>query len=108
VVLSWRSCGGLVVLEPVTGTFVPGESRGFDPQGDSGGFAFRNLAGEDHGEVFLVGPARVSCLVAEPAESVADAWRAKRPGVILDLRSGAGRCDLNAWNFRRRTNALAT
>jgi len=81
----------VVEVEVLEG-LVAGEPGRFDPQGRAGCFAFGDLAREDHGEVFLVGPARSAGLVAQAPERVPDAGRAERPGVGLNLgcRGAAG------------------
>ena len=63
--------GGLVVEVELLQVLCAGEPRGLDPQGGPGGFAFGDFAGEDRGQVFLVGPAGVPGLVAEAAVPVA-------------------------------------
>ena len=78
--------GGLVVEVEVFQGLVAGEPGRFDPQGRAGRFPLGDLAGEDRGEVFLMGPAGVAGLVAQAPERVTDPGRAERPGVVLDLR----------------------
>jgi len=64
--------GGLVVEFEVLQGLVAGEPGRFDPQGRAGRFPLGHFAGEDRGEVFLMGPARVAGLVAQAPERVAD------------------------------------
>jgi len=79
--------GGLVVEVEVLQCLVSREPCGLDPQARPRCFPLGHFLREDRGEVFLMGPAGVSCLVAETAERVTDAGCAQGAGVVLDLRS---------------------
>ena len=77
--------GGLVVPVEVVEGFAGGEPGAADPLRGAGRVAGGDFAFEDRGEVVLMGPAGVTCLVGEPGGGFGDPWRLQRGGEVVDL-----------------------
>jgi hypothetical protein len=86
--------GGLVVPVEIVEGLVGGEPGPTDALRGAGRVACGDLAFEHCGEVVLVCPAGVACLVSEPMCGLDDAGRFQRGGQVVDLFDGVGRSGL--------------
>lgn len=78
----------LVVEAEVLQRFTGREPRGPGTGFGSGGFAGGDFPGKDRGEVFLMGPAGLSCKLGETGGRFPDPGCFHGPGVVLDLADG--------------------